>query len=250
MTRHLRIGMLTPSSNTCLEPVTQQTAADLPEVSVHFTRVPVVKLNLGEESVTQFQVEPMVRAAHLLADAEVDVIAWNGTSGSWLGLEHDRQICAAIQSATGVKATTTTLALFEAFRRLQVTRCALAVPYIAQLTERIELTYADNGVTCVSEAHLGLESNVAIGRVRPPQVDRLVEQAVGEGAQAVAIVCTNVWGAPCVPSLEARLGIPVLDSVLVTLWECLRLVGRPAPELADDWGRLFALPTDQEGPQS
>lgn len=249
MTDDLRIGMLTPSSNSCLEPVTQQAVSSLLGVSVHFTRVPVVTLSLGEESVAQFQAEPMVRAAQLLADAEVDVIAWNGTSGSWLGLEHDRQICDVIQTATDTQATTTTLAFFEAFQQLEVTQCGLAVPYIDELTERIKLTYADNDVTCVSDAHLGLESNVAIGRVGPPEIDDLVEQAARQPVQAVAIVCTNLWGAPQVASLEARLGIPVLDSVLVTLWECLQLIGRPATELAQDWGRLFALAGGQGGPR-
>jgi maleate isomerase len=190
----------------------------------------------------------MVRAAQLLADAEVDVIAWNGTSGSWLGLEHDRRICHAIRTATDTEATTTTLAFFKAFQQLEVTRCGLAVPYTAPLTERIKLTYAENGVACLGNAHLGLESNLAIGRVGPSEIDQLVTDAAREAVEAVAIVCTNVWGAPQVASLEARLGIPVLDSVLVTLWDCLELIGRRAPELAQDWGRLFAnLPT--KGPR-
>ena len=33
------------------------------------------------------------------------------------------------------------------------------------------------------------------------------------GVEAVAIVCTNLRGAPLVPALEAELGIPIVDSV-------------------------------------
>ena len=34
----LKIGMLTPSSNTILEPVTYQILSDIPNVSAHFSR--------------------------------------------------------------------------------------------------------------------------------------------------------------------------------------------------------------------
>jgi len=37
--------------------------------------------------------------------------------------------------------------------------------------------------------------------------------------------------------IEAGTGIPVLDSVAVTLWHCLKLAGSPL--LAPRWGRLL-----------
>jgi maleate isomerase len=81
-----RLGMIVPSSNTCVEPVTYQLiAAAGSDVSAHFTRLKVVRISLEAASTAQFATAPMRRAACLLADAHPDVIAWNGTSGSWLG---------------------------------------------------------------------------------------------------------------------------------------------------------------------
>ncbi|MDR3496087.1 MAG: Asp/Glu/hydantoin racemase, partial [Ancalomicrobiaceae bacterium] len=40
----LRIGMLTPSSNTVLEPVTSRILAGLADVSVHFSRFRVTAI--------------------------------------------------------------------------------------------------------------------------------------------------------------------------------------------------------------
>jgi maleate isomerase len=56
--------------------------------------------------------------------------------------------------------------------------------------------------------------------------------------EAVAIVCTNLRGAPLVPRLEAELGIPIFDSVAVTLWKCLTETGVPTGSL-EPWGRVF-----------
>jgi maleate isomerase len=39
MTKRILLGMLTPSSNTILEPISQAMVAGLPEVSVHFSPI-------------------------------------------------------------------------------------------------------------------------------------------------------------------------------------------------------------------
>jgi maleate isomerase len=235
-----RIGMLTPSSNTCLEPVT---AAILhgTGMSMHAARVPVTRIALDEHANTQFGTEPMLAAARLLADAEVDVIAWNGTAGSWLGVEHDLELCAAIEKETGIPATTSTLALLAAFRAFGVTRLGLAVPYTADVTERIVARYREHGVDCVTTEQLGLTENLDFGRVPSQRVRQLLEQAAEGDPHAVAVVCTNVSGAPHVAELEKLLGVPIFDSVTATLWKSLDVAG--APVAIPGWGQLLTAGT-------
>ncbi|MFI0922713.1 hypothetical protein ACH4TP_02075 [Streptomyces sp. NPDC021012] len=228
----IRIGMLTPSSNTCLEPVTYRLldgARDL--ASAHFARVPVTRIALDGGSDAQFAFEPMLAAARQLADARVDVIAWNGTSGSWLGVDHDRRLAAAITAETGIPATTSTLALLDACAAYGVTRLGLAVPYTRDVAERIVTTYAAEGLDCSLAEPFGIDDNEAFARIPEPEVARQVEQAGAGDAHAVAVVCTNVYGAGAAPGLEAALGIPVFDSVSATLWKALDLAGaHPALE--------------------
>jgi maleate isomerase len=240
-----RIGMLTPSSNTSLEPVT---AAILhgTDTSMHVSRVPVTRIALDDHANRQFDTEPMLTAARLLADAAVDVIAWNGTAGSWLGIDHDLELCAAIEKDTGIPATTSTLALLDAFRAFGVTRLGLAVPYTADVTDLIVARYREHGIECVTTAQLGLTDNLDFGRVPAERVRQLIEQAAAEGdPHAVAVVCTNMAGAPHVAGLEQRLGIPVLCSVSATLWKALDVAGAPAT--IPGWGQLLASGTPQAG---
>ncbi|HLJ61008.1 MAG TPA: Asp/Glu/hydantoin racemase, partial [bacterium] len=137
MTARYRLGMLTPSSNTCLEPVTCAIVREVPDVSVHFARFPVTRISLDDGAVEQFRMEPMLAAARQLADARVHAIVWSGTSGAWLGLDIDRALCRQIEEVTGIPATTSTLAQVDAFRRHRVTRYALAVPYTASVAAKI-----------------------------------------------------------------------------------------------------------------
>jgi hypothetical protein len=79
-TKRVLQGLLTPSSNTALE---------------------------------QFDEATILEASRLVADARVDVIAWNGTSSGWLGFEADVALCRCIEQETGVRCCTSVLALNE-----------------------------------------------------------------------------------------------------------------------------------------
>ena len=87
--------MLTPSSNTVLEPTCAAMLAGMADVSAHFARFRVTQIALSELALRQFDEQPMLQAAELLADAKVNAICWNGTSAGWLGLEADRALCRA-----------------------------------------------------------------------------------------------------------------------------------------------------------
>ncbi|MGW5420933.1 maleate cis-trans isomerase family protein [Streptomyces sp. NPDC003943] len=234
----IRIGMLTPSSNTCLEPVTYRLLDGVRDLaSAHFARVPVTRIALDGGSDAQFASAPMLAAARQLADARVDVIAWNGTSGSWLGIDHDRALAAAITAGTGIPATTSTLALLDACAAYGVTRLGLAVPYTRDVAERIVTTYAAEGLDCTLAEPFGVADNEAFARIPEPDVARQIEEAGAGDAHAVAVVCTNVYGAGAAPGLEAALGIPVFDSVSATLWKALDLAG--AHPALDGHGELL-----------
>jgi maleate isomerase len=234
-----RIGHITPSSNTVLEPVVAQlNAVAACGASHHFTRLPVRTIAHDVASDAQFTLDGMVAAARLLAEAPLDAIVWNGTSGSWLGAEHDRRTIDAIRAATGLPATTATLALLATFRRHGWTRVALAVPYTADVTEQIVRAYASEGIAVVHHADLGLDDTVAMGDLTRADIAGLVARAAHPDAACIAVVCTNVGAAPLVAELEPEVDCPIVDSVAVTFLEGCRLAGR-APRFAG-WGRVCA----------
>jgi len=194
---------------------------------------------LKEESLAHFDLAPL-RAATLLADAGMDAIAWNGTSGAWRGLEADEALCAAIHQATGVPATTSTLAQIEAFATYGIKAYALAVPYLEDVRDAIRDTYTRSGFQCVSSACLGISTNTEFAHV-PDEVTRdLVRRSDSPEAEAISIICTNFPAAWLVEELEAHHAKPVFDSTAITVWQTLRMVGFDEP-LAG-WGRLLREP--------
>ena len=236
-----RLGMLTPSSNTALEPVTCAMLAGITNVSAHFSRFKVTEIALSESALRQFDHSEILRAAELLAHAKVDVIAWNGTSASWLGFDRDERLCERITQATGIRACTTVLAYRDLFRRLEGARIGLVTPYTADVQERIMTNWRSQGLNCVAERHLSLTDNFSFAEVPEADVARLCEEVVREGSDAVAIVCTNMRGASAAERLERKLGAGIFDSIAVTLWACL-VATDVDPSIISGWGGLFANP--------
>jgi maleate isomerase len=224
----IRLGMLTPSSNTVLEPATYALLADMPGVTAHFQRLRVLSITLEDGSTGQFDVAPMVAAAEMLADARVHAICWNGTSGSWLGLAADRALCGAITDATGLPCTTATLALHDALRALGARRVGLVTPYLASVQGAILANLRAEGFETAAERHLEDPGNYSFADHAEATVTRLVQEVAAGGCDAIAIHCTNFRGLEAARLVRAQTGIPVLDSVAVALWGALRAAGLEA----------------------
>ena len=238
MTHSARLGMLTPSSNTVLEPVTSAMLSQLPDVTAHFSRFKVTEIALSEQALRQFDDSEILRAAELLAHAKVDVIAWNGTSASWLGFDRDERLCERITAATGIAACTTVLAYREIFRRTGAGRIGLVTPYLDDVQRKIMSNWGAAGFRCTAERHLSRQDNFSFAEVSEAAVADLVREVVREGCDAVAIVCTNMRGAGAVEALERELGTPIYDSIAVTLWKSLVVAGVD-PTRVQGWGSLF-----------
>ena len=238
MTRPVRLGMLTPSSNTVLEPVVTEMLRGLPEVTAHFGRFRVVEISLRETALGQFSLEPVLVAARLLADAKVDVIAWNGTSAGWLGFESDVVLCRAVTEATGIPSTTSVLALDEVMRASGARRFALVTPYLHDVQERVLATYAKEGYECVAERHLNDPGNFSFAEISPDSISAMVREVAAARPDCITTFCTNLRAAPLVEALERELDLPIYDTISVVVWNSLRMTGISADRV-DGWGRLF-----------
>jgi maleate isomerase len=234
----VRLGILTPSSNTVLEPVTSAILDDLPEVTAHFARFRVTEIALSPSSVAQFDDEQILRAAEQLADAKVDAIAWSGTSAAWLGFARDVALCEHILTSTGRPAGTAVLALNEVLALNGVKRLGLVTPYRDDVQAKIIANYDAAGIAVVSERHLGISDNYAFAEEPPDRIEALIREVAADKPDAIAVLCTNMRGAPLVSELEAEFDIPIHDSVALTVWKSLKLAGVD-PSRVQGWGRVF-----------
>ncbi len=239
--RRSLIGMLTPSSNTILEPVTTQILASIPNATAHFGRFRVTQIALSDQALAQFATDEILGAAALLADARCQVIAWNGTSAGWLGFEADETLCRAIEATTGARACTSILALNEILAVTGARRIGLVSPYTQDVQDRIIAHYAAIGIDVVAETHWDIQDNFSFSEVPEPTIDAAIRAAAAARPEAIVVYCTNLRGAPLAARLEAELGIPVYDTIATVVWKALLLCGED-PAHITGWGQVFATP--------
>ncbi|MEI8035475.1 MAG: maleate cis-trans isomerase [Betaproteobacteria bacterium] len=216
-----RIGLLAPSSNTTVE---TEFFKVLPEgVTLHTARLPIVSVT--PESIGKMA-DSLDVESQLLASADVDVIILGATAPSFLkGLGYDREVSERIERVTGKPATTTSTALLEAFKALNIKRIALGSAYSPTVNEICAHFIEANGVSVVAKDGLNMIDNLQIGRLPVQTAYDLGVKINCAEADAIVLACTNWQSMAIIEPLEKALGKPVFSTTQVSIWGALKKIG-------------------------
>lgn len=228
----LRLGIIVPSGNVIAEP---QIRAMLPAgVAALMTRL---ALRRSSEAELRRMEEGVEDAARLLADAQVDRIVFHCTAVTTFSPESGPAIRQRITAATGIPGLVTSDALVAALRALQIRRVVLLSPYIAPVHQR-EIAFLEYlGLTVVGEAALGIDTNDAMARLSPEQLEEWAFSQRNSQADGYFLSCTALRTAELIGGLEQRLGSAVLTSNQVMVWYALRDAGLSDRDAT--WGQLM-----------
>ncbi|RAH97243.1 Asp/Glu/hydantoin racemase [Acuticoccus sediminis] len=236
----VRIGMITPSSNTVLEPLSAEILTALPDVTAHVARLRVTTISTEGDALAQFAPEAFYPAADLLADANVHVMGWNGTSPAWMGFAGDEALAAALSDRFEVATTSAVIAVNQLLRLFGARRIAFVSPYVDAVQERILKVYAAAGYECVAERHRGISVNYDFALIDEETIWADLEAVAEARPDAVVVMCTNMRGARLAERFEAAFDIPLIDTVSAFLWGALDAAGAD-PSPITGWGRLFSM---------
>ena len=198
------------------------------DISLHITRMPYAPLPATLEMAVHIS-DPAfvtqgfddVRAVSPL------VMAYACTSGSFIGgLAGEAALVSAMIEAGAPAAVTTSGALLQALRHLDLNRIATVTPYVPEITAGLTTYLTEAGVDVIAAAGLGLISD--IWTVPYDVTVGLVRDTDTADAQAVFISCTNLPTYDVIAALERESGKPVLTANQVTVWSALRAIGRKA----------------------
>ena len=217
-----RVGILIPSSNTVLEPLSASLFSTS-KSTVHFSRLRVIDVTLNQESFDQFSMVKQIDAAKLLCDAGVDSVVWGGTSASWLGADHDAKFCELLKTVTGIPSGSCTLEMNRLFNTHKAKTFGLVTPYTPDVQKRIIKNYTSMGFTCLAERHYGGSISSEFAAIEEHVIAQMVRDVAQKQPDIIFIMCTNMRGARVSEQLSQEVGIPVFDSAIVTLQAGLRL---------------------------
>jgi len=223
-----RIGLIIPSTNTTVEYEYSKMAPD--GISVHVSRIcypettdPKEKeknlLRLGDDA---------IKAAKEVASVKPAVIAFCCTSGSFIaGEAHDKEIIDNIEKETGIPAITTSRAVLESFRQLNLKKIAMATPYNEEIAKK-EVEYFEKiipGFKIVAMKNLGIVAALPKGKLHPSSAYISAKEVDVPEAEAIFISCTAWRTIEIIELLEKDLGKLVITSNQATMWALLKKMG-------------------------
>ena len=156
----------------------------------------------------------------------MDLVVFACTTGSMVGgFDYDRRLIEEIGSACGIPAMTTTTALLEAFKALDIHSASIVTPYSAPLNAMEKRFLEANGVSVTVISGLGHTDVRVIPFVRSCEMLQLAMAQGLQGADALFISCTGICVLDIIEVLESELGVPVITSNQATIWSSLRHIG-------------------------
>lgn len=224
------VGQLYPSGGLADDEVQTMAPAAL---RFHTTRMPFRRTGIADDLAL---VRDLEAQAVLLADAEVELVAFNCTAAGLL--VGPAAIRARIAAATGLPSLTTIEAVLEAARAAGLRRVALATPYPPEVV-RAEIRHlAEYGLEVVAEAGVPCDTPVAQGRLDPEIWLDVARRLADCDADGLVISCAGIRLSPVLADLEARFARPVVASNQALVWAVLRRLGMA--ERPTGFGALLA----------
>jgi maleate isomerase len=230
------VGLVVPSSNPTVERLLSGGAVGaVLGIDVVVTRLRVLRIGADAEADAQFAADALLEAGGLLADAGVRAVVWAGTSGFWLGAARERAALDAVAQALGVPVASSREGVLAALAEAASPQVAVLTPYVEEVHAAVVAAVAAAGFTVPASHGLGLSQNLDFARIDPAELDGWIARLGGVAHGPVAVVCTNVAAARPAP-------VPVVDSVVATLWWAARTVSGTAAGYAETHRRLVAAP--------
>ncbi len=235
-----RIGLLNPNPNVNL---TCEWSSILPD-GVTFNEAIMGLTVVTPETLLDMR-NRAIAEAKKLSDANMDIISFSCTSGSFVGGPgYDESIIKELEDAVGVPATTSSTCVMTAMKDLGVKKMALIGPYSREIFDieinffkknGIETSYSKCLEWCDIKDYMRLHE-------QPYFFYRMAKEAyqAAPDVDVIFITCLCSPALKIINILEQETGKPVISSCLCTLYGILKKLGiRETIEELGQLGRLL-----------
>ncbi|MHA1910839.1 MAG: maleate cis-trans isomerase family protein [Candidatus Kariarchaeaceae archaeon] len=221
-----RLGVIVPSSNTTMETEfwelarlfneTQEKSANSITLNSFFGRMALKKVTLS--ALKEMEKESLFEAEKL-AHAQVDLICYGCTSGSFIeGRDMSGGITEKLTKTTQIQSYTTAQAISELAHELIDTSLSVITPYTDEINIREKEFLEAKGIKVDQIKGMGLVENTSIGRVQPEELEKFVLNSRMQNSDALFISCTNLPTLLSIIPLTEKLKMTVFSSNTASFW--------------------------------
>ena len=93
----------------------------------------------------------------------------------------------------------------------------MVTPDVGSIQEKVTKNFSLEKFEYISERHFDLTDNFSLVEVSEYDIVTASGDVINQGAEAVFILYTNLFGADIARLVEEKFGVPLLDSVVLTV---------------------------------
>jgi maleate cis-trans isomerase len=187
------------------------------------------------------QIDIVLRAAALVADAKVDLIVLQASAFAMeKGPDAEERIVRIIAKTTGIPALTSTQAMVRGARALGLKRLVCISPSSPAMNEKEKAYLEASGFEVPHAFGLNVEGGAGLTMTPAEWLDIVIANARTD-ADGYFLSGSNTTIVEAVGAIERATGKPVVASTQATLWACLRKLAPKlgASAVSAGLGRLF-----------
>ena len=228
-------GVLIPSTNTTGE---IEYSRLLPDTwQAHYARVATSSVNRTPFSPPKD--EDVDYQAKLLGTAKVEIVFLLQTSASLFADNYCAEVTRRIETASGVPAFTSAMAIGEALQALRKRRVALVSPYSPEVNESARRYFESNyGVGIVALEGFAATDSYAIGQLGPENARDAFRRIDRSEIEAFVVPGGNFPTMGHIAEWEREFNKPVVTTNQAAFWAVLQRLG--GSERCPNLGRLLA----------
>ena len=195
------------------------------DYALYMTRTPYLDLPVTVDMVRRVSApEDVEEVAKTVLVPDPDVTLYACTSGSFCrGAQAERALVEAVSRGSGAPAYTTSGAVVEALRALNVNTISLVTPYTSDITDLFVSFLEEYGIAVVRSASLELQRR--IWEIEPETALRMLKKANSPDAEALVVSCTNFPTFDMISQAEQMFGKPVVSANGASMWAVTGLAG-------------------------
>jgi maleate isomerase len=221
----LKIGVVTPSTNTTLEPDSHSLCPT--GVTAHTARISIQNKKISGAAEYDEHVKAMREGigsaiAQVVTCAPDHLIMGVALEAFWGGLEGSKQLQKELEESAGVPISMGSLAMDTALKALGIKKIAVLTPHMPAGDDQVRNWFEEAGYEIVSFVGLKCASPRAIAEVLPSEIESAITELNTASSEAIIQVGTNLQFRHQACSAETALGKPVLALNSVMMWDALR----------------------------
>lgn len=224
----LKIGVVTPSTNTTLEPDCHALCPD--GVTAHTARIPIQNKKISGDAAYADHVKAMrdgigKAISQVVTSAPDHLIMGVALEAFWGGIDGTRQLQQQLRESAAADVTLGSLAIHHALQTLSAKRISVLTPHMPAGDEQVRAWFAEAGYDMINFLGLECASPVAIAEVTVDKMRSALDALDSNDTEVIVQVGTNLQFRRFAAAAETVLGKPVLALNSVMMWHALRLNG-------------------------